>query len=213
MPCAQSAGAPRRFRASTSDGRPQRRVGVEDAVGEPLEEVRLVRLDAEVVQLDLGLGPGERRRALEGRRVAVLVGEVERCLARVGDERREDHARRRARGATRTRRRRLKIGSSTAPDRVRQRAAVDDRRPACGWPRPRPRKRARSVSYWMRPPSARLDRADVRGPDRLVGCSAAAASRAARRVRRRTRSGRRGSRRPGARRRRPAAPARARRRR
>ena len=32
---------------------------------EALEEVGLVRLDAEVVELDLGLRPGERRRALE----------------------------------------------------------------------------------------------------------------------------------------------------
>ena len=57
--------------------RPQRRIRVEDPVGEALEEVRLVGVDAEVMELHLGLGPGERRGALERGRLAVLVGEVE----------------------------------------------------------------------------------------------------------------------------------------
>ena len=54
--------------------------------------------------------------------------------------------------ASRTRRRRLKIGSSTEP------AVFDSGRPsitdmAVRMPRPRPRNRPRSVSYWAPPPA------------------------------------------------------------
>ncbi len=53
-------------------------------------------------------------------------------------------------GSSRTRRRRLKMGSSTAP------AVLDSGRPSITdigvrMPRPRPRKRSRSVSYWAPP--------------------------------------------------------------
>ena len=58
-------------------GRTHRRVRVEDPVGEALEEMGLVGLDAKVVQLDLGLGPRECRRPLERGGIAVLVGEVQ----------------------------------------------------------------------------------------------------------------------------------------
>ncbi len=100
--------------------------------------------------------------------VAVLVGEVERLLARRRDQRREDRRARSPRAARRTRRRRLKIGSSTGPDRVRQRPAVDDRAPASRISRPRPRKRARSVSYCDAADRLALDRDDVRRPDRRL---------------------------------------------
>ena len=79
-------------------GRAQRRVRVEDPVGEALEEVGLVGLDAEVVQLDLRLGPRERRRPLERGGVAVLVGEVQDACSRLGDDGGEDRVGGRARG-------------------------------------------------------------------------------------------------------------------
>src|SRR4029453_1632683 len=69
-------GGPRR--------RPQRRIGVEDAIGEALEEVRLVQLDAQMVELDLRLGARERDHAIEGRRIPIFVGEVDDGLARGG---------------------------------------------------------------------------------------------------------------------------------
>ena len=90
MPWAHRPGAPRSLRASRPARRPQRRVRVEDPVGQALEEVRLVGVDPEVMELDLGLRPGQGRGPLEGGRLAVLVGEVEHLLARLGDDRGED---------------------------------------------------------------------------------------------------------------------------
>ena len=98
-------------------------------------------------------------------------------------------------------------------DGVRQRPAVDHRDRRCGSSRPRPRKRARSVSYWMPPPVSPSTTArwaaqtcrSSRERGRRVASEGAD-------VRRRTRSARTAWRRPDARRRRPAAPARARRR-
>ncbi len=49
---------------------------------ETLEQARLARTDPEVAELHLRLGPGERRCALEGGDVAMLVDEVEQRLAR-----------------------------------------------------------------------------------------------------------------------------------
>ena len=63
-------------------GRPQRRAGVEQVAGETLEQAGLARIDAEVVELHLRLGPGQRGRPLEGGGVAMLVDEVEQRLAR-----------------------------------------------------------------------------------------------------------------------------------
>ena len=101
-----------------------------DPVGEPLEEVRLVGLDAEVMELDLAWVQAGSR-PLEGRRLAVLVGEVEDLLARLGDDRREDRVRRSARGEP--------DPAAEAEDRiehradgVRQRPPVDDRDRRCG---------------------------------------------------------------------------------
>ena len=81
MPWAHRPGAPRSLRASRPGGRPQRRVRVEDPVGQALEEVGLVGLDAQVMELDLGLRPGQGRRPFEGGRLAVLVGQVQDLLA------------------------------------------------------------------------------------------------------------------------------------
>ena len=177
--------------------RPQRPVRVEDAAGQALEEMRLVGRDAEVVQLHLRLRPGQRGRAVERRRIAVLLREVEgrrRATARRASRRRRAPSRR---PAPRTRRRRLTIGSSTAP------VVPDSGRPsitAAGVriPRPRPRKRARSVSHCRPPtvsPSTTTTWASQTGG--LAASTAAGGSPAACRARARTRSARTGWRTPG----------------
>ena len=74
-------------------GGAQRRVGVEDAVGETLEELRFVGPDAEMMELHLRLGPRQGDRALEGGRVMVLVDQVERLVAGRRDQRPERDAR------------------------------------------------------------------------------------------------------------------------
>src|SRR4029450_1498966 len=53
--------------------RAEGRIGVDAAVGEALEEERLIRCDPEMVELDLRLRPGERHDPVEGPGVAVLV--------------------------------------------------------------------------------------------------------------------------------------------
>src|SRR6185436_3976682 len=71
---------------------PQRRIEIEDAVGETLEEMRLVVRDAEVMELHLGSRAGEGHDALEGRRVAKLVREIEDDLTRRRHQRGEGDA-------------------------------------------------------------------------------------------------------------------------
>ena len=53
---------------------PERGIRVQDPVGEPLEQMGLVGLDPEMVELDLGLRPRERRRTFIGADLAILVG-------------------------------------------------------------------------------------------------------------------------------------------
>jgi len=108
-----------------------------------LVDVRLVRADVEVAQLDLGLGPGEFVRAQEHVRIVVLVGEAD-GLGSVTPV--EKSTRTVELGAMRMLWRIEKIGSSTDP------VVFESGRPStrtlgpegsC----PRPRKRERSVSY------------------------------------------------------------------
>jgi hypothetical protein len=63
-------------------------------VRETLEKVRFLRADPEVMQLDLRLSPRKRDGALESRGVVVLVGEVERLMARGRDQGPKRHTRR-----------------------------------------------------------------------------------------------------------------------
>ena len=77
--------------------RPQRRIGVEHAIGQTLEEIGFVGVDAEMVKLHLRLGPRERDGALEGGGVVMFVSQVERFAARGRDQRPERDARRGAR--------------------------------------------------------------------------------------------------------------------
>ena len=190
--------------------RPQRRVGVEDPAGEALEEVGLVGVDAEVVELDLRLRPGQRRRALEAAESRCLSARS-RTASRDSATTVEKIAWAVAPGASDTRQRRLKIGSSTAP------TVFDSGRPSMTETgradRPAAAEEARAVRLVLDDHAGLLlDRRDVGGPDlRLIRGIAAGGSPAARRSRARTRSARRGSGRPGARRPRPAARARSRR--
>src|SRR5438067_7406915 len=63
--------------------RPQRRIRKQDSAGEPLKQMRLVRIDAKVIHLDLGTRPGETRFALEDVWIAILFGEHDRLVARL----------------------------------------------------------------------------------------------------------------------------------
>ena len=132
-----------------------------------LEEVGFVGVNAEMVKLHLRLGPREREGAIEGRRVVMFVGQVERFAAR-GATSVQNAIRAVAPGASLMRRRRLKIGSSTAP------AVLESGRPsitATGVriPRPRPRKRARSVSNCGRAHDLAFHHCDMRRPELMVG--------------------------------------------
>ena len=82
--------------------------------GEGLEQVRLFAFDPEVMELHLALDPGQHGRALEGADVAIAVGEVQRLLARRGDEGRE--------GDPRAAPRRNAHPAAQADDRVEHRA-------------------------------------------------------------------------------------------
>ena len=146
--------------------RPQRRVRVEDPVGQALEEVGLVGLDPEVVELDLGLRPGEGRRPLEGGRLAVLVGQVQDLLARLGDDRREDRVGGRPRGEPDPAAEAEDRVQHRA-DRVRERTPVDDRDRRAD--RPTPAEEAGPIGLVLDDPAGLLlDRRDVRGPDRRL---------------------------------------------
>ncbi len=211
MPCAHRPGAPRSLLDQQARRRAQRRVRVEDPVGQPLEEVGLVGLDAEVMELHLGLRPGEDRRPLERRRLAVLVGQIEDLFA---STRRRPW--RRSRGRSRpersvTRQRRLKIGSSTAP------TVFESGRPSITetgerTDRPRPRN-AGAIRLVLDDAAGSAPRPRRRVRPRSAGrrSIAGGGSPAGHRYRGRTRSARTGSGRPGERRRRPAERARSRR--
>ena len=165
MPCAHSAGWPRRRRAgarpTAAAASDRRRARGWRGAGTGCASSGV---DAEMVQLHLRLGPGQRRRALEGVGVVVLVDQV------------EQRSRATARPASRTRcapcRRPESARGGAGEDRIEhgadgvgQRPAVDhgDRRRAMS--RPRPRKRARSVSYSSSPTRLALDDGEMRGPD------------------------------------------------
>ncbi len=69
--------------------RTQRGIDVEQTIGQTLEEMRLVLCDPEVVQLDLGLGPGQRALSLEGCPLAVFLRRREGLFPGMCHERRE----------------------------------------------------------------------------------------------------------------------------
>lgn len=65
-------------------------------IGKPLEQMRIVRVDAEMVQLHLGLRPGERLRSVKRHRLMMLVDEIEHLIAGGSGQRPERDARRRS---------------------------------------------------------------------------------------------------------------------
>ena len=125
-----------------------------------------VGLDPQVMELDLGLRPGQGRRPLEGGRVTVLVGQVQDLLAGLGNHRREDRMGGRTRGEP--------DPAAEAEDRiqhrahrVRERTSVDDR--GRGADRPTPAEEARPVRLVLDDPAGLLlDDGDMGGPDRLL---------------------------------------------
>ena len=60
-------------------------IGVQDRIGQPLEQLRFVGADTEVMQLHLRLRPGERQGTLKHSRVTVLVSEMHHLVARGAD--------------------------------------------------------------------------------------------------------------------------------
>ena len=82
----------------------------------------LIGPDAEMAELNLGLGPRQRGRPLEGRWVAILVSESDHLLARRRDQRRKGDADARAR--------RKPYAASKADDRIEHRADRVGERPA-----------------------------------------------------------------------------------
>ncbi|MNF43877.1 hypothetical protein D3C84_249780 [compost metagenome] len=61
-------------------------IPIEQGGGQPLEVGPVGGLDVEMVQLHLGLGPGQRLGPLEGVAVVVLVDEIEQCRPRGGHQ-------------------------------------------------------------------------------------------------------------------------------
>ena len=146
-------------------GSAEARIGVEDPCRDSLEEVRLVRGDAQVPELDLGLRPGDVGCALERGRLAVLVGQLQGLLAGIRGERREVDARGPAGGQAhaapqardRVEHRARRVGQR-AP--VLDRAGVADAAAAPQEPR--------AVGLVLRRADGlSLDRRHVRDPDRL----------------------------------------------
>ncbi len=78
-PQPRGPAAPRRM---LSRGRARPRAGVEDVAGELLEQVGLRRIDAEVPQLHLRLGPGQRRARVCALAIAMLVDRCSSSCAR-----------------------------------------------------------------------------------------------------------------------------------
>ena len=165
MPWAQSPAWPSRLRARSSRRRAQRRVDVEHARGQPLEELRVLARDAEVAQRHLRVGEGRARRRARAPRDRGTSARAR------GPRRGRSRPRSRTRRApsrparSRTRWRRLTIGSSTAPVVPRERPAVERdgvvRRRGRG-----PRKRARSVSHSTAPCMPALDAQHVDAAER-----------------------------------------------
>ena len=102
--------------------RTQHRRSVDHVSGKTLVLARLGSIDAEVVQLHLGLGPGQHGGALKRAHVMVLVDQIQRRLAGRGDHRPEINAGSRPRRNPHT--------PAQGEDRVEHRAGGARKRPA-----------------------------------------------------------------------------------
>ena len=101
--------------------RPQHGRGIDDVPGETLVLFCRTAIDAEMVQLHLGLGPGERGSALERAGIVVLVDQIEDVLPRRGDHGPEIDARRRTR--------RYPHPAAQGEDRIEHRSGRAGKRP------------------------------------------------------------------------------------
>src|SRR5437762_4061615 len=61
----------------------QRRIRIQDAAGESLEKMRLVRVDVQVIHFDLSARPGKARFPLKDIRVTVLFHQHHGLLSRI----------------------------------------------------------------------------------------------------------------------------------
>ncbi len=184
-------------------GCPEAPVGIEDRRGQALKVGRLLRLDVEMAQLHLGLGPGERLRPVEGAAIVVLVDEIQQFRARRRDHGPEGDPRDLAR-RNRHRVPQRKDRVEDRPDGVRERPAVSDRRGRADGAAAADETRPVGLVLRIGGDLA-FDHGEMRRPDLAARrASAGGAWRPARRIRRGTRSRRTSWRRPDARCRRPA---------
>ncbi len=155
--------------AATQDrvgGRSQRRSGIQQMARDPLEQAGFGRIDAEVVELHLRLGPGQRGRTLERGGVAMLVDEIEHRRPRRCNDRPEGDADDRAGCHTHTAAQsedRIEHGA----DSVGQRPAVDHRDRPVDVVAAAEEARPIGLDLWL---SHRLavDDCQMRGPDFLL---------------------------------------------
>ena len=125
MPMGQSPAV----RRTAQDGvrrRPQRRPGIQQVPGDPLEQACFARVDAEMMELHLRPGPRQRGGPFERGAVAMLVDDVKHRLAAFGNHGPEGDAYGRARCDTHAAAQgenRVEYGA----DRVRQGPAVRNR--------------------------------------------------------------------------------------
>src|SRR5688572_17672840 len=66
--------------------RAQRRIRIDDARSQPLEEVGFFRVNAEMAHLDLRFGPRQLQLSFENIRVVILVGQRHCLFARISNE-------------------------------------------------------------------------------------------------------------------------------
>ncbi len=160
------ARGPERVAREDGGGRPHARVGVENAIGELLEEMRLLRVDPEVMELHLGLGPRQGGDPLEGSGIAVLVGHEKGGRPRRGEQRGEDDACARARGETEAPAQ-AEDGIQDGPGGVGERPSLDHgHRRADAAP---PSQESRAVGLVLRAAHAYpFHRHHVRGPEPLL---------------------------------------------
>ena len=85
-------------RAMISRRGTQRGIGIDQAIGNALKHIGVFRIQPEMPQLHLGLGPGQSGRAIEGDRVPMPINQIEHGLARLCNQGPEGEAHRCFRG-------------------------------------------------------------------------------------------------------------------
>ena len=134
-------------------GGPLGGAGEDDVGRQALELVGVLGRPAAVTVLELAVGPGQLEGPGRRVRLVILVGQGEGLLARRRPRAVVKATTADPPGPSRTRRRRLRIGSRTGPV-VPESVAPGSRAAGSAGVRPRPRKRTRSVSYSTSPSNA-----------------------------------------------------------